>query len=93
MSAALYHYRSPRSPALLAIFLKDYDIGIDLQAVPGGWRLSGLGPRGGHFSVDVTRDPATAEPRCSCRARRLPCRHIQSLAAVGLLDGAALTRS
>ena len=87
-----FHYRSRPSPALLGLFLQNQDIGIDLQVIPGGWRLTGLGARNGHVSVNVTRDPTTAEPRCSCRAKRHPCRHVRALEAVGLLGvPAALT--
>jgi hypothetical protein len=91
MSAALYHYRSRKSPATLGIFLQNQDVGMDLQVIPRGFRMTGLGEPGGQVAIDVTRDDATGETRCSCSARRRSaCPHIRALAAVGLLDVAAV---
>ena len=87
-------YRSPRSPAELGLFLANEDVGHWCEAIPGGWRLIGLASSGRprDVDVDVTADLVTGEPRCTCRARRLPCKHVRVLSAVGLLGGvAALT--
>ncbi len=76
-----------RSKPCLAVFLANEEVGTWLSAIPGGWRLCAWVD--GHWThVDVTRDPLTAEPRCSCSGRRAPCKHVRALAAVGLLPAA-----
>lgn len=85
-------YRSPRSRAELGLFLANDDVGHWCKATSEGWQLIGLASSGRprNIVVDVTRDPATGETRCSCAARRQPCKHLSALAAVGLLNGVAV---
>jgi uncharacterized Zn finger protein len=79
-----------RSKPCLAVFLRNAEVGMWLVRTADGWRLDGLADGGGRERVNVTTDPATGEARCSCAARRRTCKHLSALAAVGLLDAAAV---
>jgi hypothetical protein len=76
-----------RSRPELSLFLANEEIGTWLKPLPDGWRIETRAD-GRWTHVDVTRDPLTAEPRCSCSARGRPCKHVRALAAVGLLPAA-----
>jgi SWIM zinc finger len=79
-----------RCKAELAVFLRDDQVGTWIRRTADGWRLfRSAGGVGRGSVVDVTID-LTGQARCSCAARRRPCKHLLSLAAVGLLDGAAV---